>query len=107
MRIEGALHPIGNAARFTIETWRQLVNDRPEFRRGSPRKARNPITGETISIQPAPDAAQVVFEGRVVGDVYWSMSEEPLVNVSIEPSAMPLVEQWAAAMGGEFRMKRQ
>ena len=31
------------------------------------------------------------------------MSEEPLVNVSLEPASLPLAEQWAASMGGVFR----
>jgi hypothetical protein len=48
-------------------------------------------------------AKDVVVEERVIGNVYWSMSEEPLVNVSIEPSGLPLVAEWAAALGGEFR----
>jgi hypothetical protein len=31
------------------------------------------------------------------------MSDEPLVTVSIERSALALVLQWAAELGGEFR----
>ena len=47
-------------------------------------------------------ARDVVVEDRVIGKVYWSMSEEPLVNVSIEPAGLPLVAEWAAALGGQF-----
>ena len=50
-----------------------------------------------------PGAKEVVVEERVIGSVYWSMAKEPLVNVRIEPSALALVAQWAAALGGEFR----
>jgi hypothetical protein len=59
--------------------------------------------GEFMTIRPAPDAAEVLADGRAVGDVSWSISDEPLVNVSIEPSAMRLVQEWAAALSGEFR----
>jgi hypothetical protein len=50
-----------------------------------------------------PDSAEVVFEGQTVGNVSWSQSDEPLVNVSIEPSALFLVHEWATIFGGEFR----
>jgi hypothetical protein len=103
MRIEGAIHPVGEAARFSREAWRQLVSARPEFRRHQPKQARNPFTGGPMTVRSTPDTAEVVVEGRAVGEVYWSMSEEPLVNVSVEVSALPLVREWAEALGGEFR----
>ena len=56
-----------------------------------------------MTVQPPADAAEVVSSGRVVGEVYWSMSEEPLVNVSLESALLHLAEQWAESMGGEFR----
>ncbi len=40
---------------------------------------------------------------RSVLDYDVSCGFEPLVNVMVEPAAMPLVEEWATAMGGEFR----
>ena len=75
----------------------------PEFLRPPPRQFRNPFTGGTMTVHPAPDAADIVLEGQTVGAVYWSMSEKRLVNVSIEPSALPLVHEWAATLAGEFR----
>jgi hypothetical protein len=54
-------------------------------------------------VPPPEDFAEVVLEGRVAGEVYWSMSEEPLINVRVEPSAMPMVLEWATELGGEFR----
>ena len=56
-----------------------------------------------MTIYPSPDAAEVIVNGATVGSVYWSMSDEPLVNVSIEPSAISLVQEWETALGGEFR----
>lgn len=56
-----------------------------------------------MTVRATPGAAEVIMDGQVVGNVYWSMNEEPLVNVSVEPSALPLVKEWASAMGGEFR----
>jgi hypothetical protein len=59
-------------------------------------------------IQPSPEVAEVVVDGVAVGDASWSMSEdEPLVDVSIERSALSLVLQWAAELGGEFRVRRR
>jgi hypothetical protein len=102
MRIEGAIVPVGRPA-FNREAWCALVTRRPEFRRPPPRQIRNPFTGESTTAQPPPDVAEVVSEGRVVGEVYWSMSEEPRVNVSVESSALPLVRECAAELGGEFQ----
>ena len=48
------------------------------------------------------DSAEVLLEGQPVGQVYWSMSDEPLVCVVVEPSAMPLVLEWAKELQGEF-----
>jgi hypothetical protein len=30
------------------------------------------------------------------------MSDEPLVNVSVEPAGLPLVQAWASELGGMF-----
>lgn len=103
MRIEGVIYPIGAGAGFNRDAWCQLVASRPEFRRPPSRQVRNPFTGGSMTVHPPTDTAEVVLEGCEVGQVYWSMSEEPLVNVSVEPAAQPLVREWAAALGGEFR----
>ena len=103
MQIEGAIYPVGDGAGFTRDAWCQLVAGRPEFRRYPPRQGRNPFTGGAMTVRSTPDAAEVVVAGRAVGKVCWSMSEELLVNVSIEPNALALVREWAAVMGGEFR----
>jgi hypothetical protein len=102
MRIEGTIHPIGTGEGFTREAWCQLVGRRPEFRRHAPREARNPFSGCTMIVRSPEDAAEVLLGGRSVGEVFWSMSEEPLINVSVEPSALPLVLEWAAAIGGQY-----
>jgi hypothetical protein len=103
MRIEGAIYPTVAGAGFNREAWCRLVASRPEFRRHASRQARNPFTGQAMTVHPSPDAAEVIVDGSVVGQVYWSMSEEPLINVSVEPAALPLVREWAAALGAEFR----
>ena len=103
MRIEGAIRPTGTHSGFGREAWLRLVGDRREFRPPRPRVTRNAFDGEEVTLRPTPDAAEVLLDGRVVGEVHWSMSEEPLVVVSVEPAAIPLVHEWAAALGGEFR----
>jgi hypothetical protein len=56
-----------------------------------------------MTVHPAADAAQIVVNGQTVGNVYWSMSDEPLVNVSVEPSGLAFVRECAALLAGEFR----
>ncbi len=102
MRIEGTIRPTGDWTGFSREAWCQLVSRRPEFRRYPARQDRNPFTGGIWPHKPPDDVAEVLMGGRPVGDVYWSMSEEPLICVRIEPSAMPLVLEWAKELGGEF-----
>jgi hypothetical protein len=103
MRIEGAIRPIGSGLGFDREEWRQLVRRRPEFRRSALRQGRNPLTGGTMTFQPQEDTAEVLLEGSPVGTVYWSMNDEPLVCVSVEQSAMPMVLEWAKELHGEFQ----
>jgi hypothetical protein len=103
MRIEGAIHPRPEGPGFNQEAWSAFVGRRPEFRALAPRQARNPFSGEAMTVYSPTGAGEIMVDGRSVGRVSWSMSEEPLVNVSVEPSALPLVREWAAALGGEFR----
>lgn len=56
-----------------------------------------------MTVRPTEDTAQVIIGDQAVGLAHWSMSDDPLVVVSVEPSAILLVQEWAAAMGGEFR----
>lgn len=101
MLIEGAIHPTG--AGFTREAWCRLVASRPEFRRRPPYQGINPFTQTETTYPTREDTAEVILDGRVVGAVGWSESEESLVNVRIEPVGMNLVEEWATALKGKFR----
>ncbi len=106
-QIAGAIYPIQGSTKFDRETWCQFISGRKEFRSRPPRQAPNPFKpGEMMTLPTFADAAEVIQDGRPVGQVYWSMSEEPLVCVFVEPLAMPLVQEWAAAMGGIFREER-
>ena len=102
MRIEGTIRPTRDGTGFDREAWCRLVSRRPEFRRYLPRQIRNPFTGKSVTIQPRADGAEVLKEGHPVGNVSWSESDEPLVCVSVEPSAMSLVLEWAKELAGEF-----
>src|SRR5688572_20756537 len=104
VRIEGAIIPTNGNEPFTREAWCQLIRSRSELRSPAPARRRHPLTGEEVIIKATEDAAEVMLADRVVGAVFWSMSDEPLVNVGVEPSAMPLVLAWAAELGGEFRL---
>jgi hypothetical protein len=104
MRVEGAIVPAGDGSRVNRKAWCRHVDSRPELCRPQTRQAINPFTREPMVIRPRPDVADVVVDGSVVGEVSWSMSEDdPQINVSVERSALPLVLQWAAELGGEFR----
>ena len=107
MRIEGTIRPTREGMGFSREAWCQLVSRRSEFRRHPARQGRNPFTGGTMTIQPPDDVADVMLEGRSVGQVWWSVSEEPLVCVVVEPSAMPLVLEWAQELPGEFHQREE
>jgi hypothetical protein len=103
MRIEGTIRPAIGGAPFSREDWCELVRHRPEFRPYPPRQVINPFTRAPTTVHSPEDMTEVWLEDSPVGRVYWSMSEEPLVNVSVEPSAKHLVLEWAKALGGEFR----
>jgi hypothetical protein len=103
MRIEGAIYPLAGASAFNRQAWCQFIASRPEFRLPAPRPFINPFTREKEKLQARDDVAHVIQDARDVGMVHWSESEEALVNVSVESSAMDLVSECAAAMHGEFR----
>ena len=100
-RIHGSIRPTGDAAAFTREAWCRIVKRRPEFRHHPPLQFRSPFNLKIVETPIVEDAAEVL-NGSPVGRVWWSCSEEPLVNVEIERLAMSLVSEWAAEMGGEF-----
>jgi hypothetical protein len=103
-KITGAIRPLQASPNFNREAWCQFILGEAEFRRRPGREVPNPFKpGTMMIVNPAADSAEVMLDGRPVGSVSWSMSDEPLVIVEVEPLAMPLVQKWAAAMGGEFR----
>lgn len=104
MRITGEIYPKDDSTSLTHEAWCQFVASRPEFRRHESTEARNPFSGETMIVHPPPGSAEVVLDGKAVGEVYWSMNEEPAVIVCVEQIAMPLVNEWAESFGAEYRM---
>jgi hypothetical protein len=104
MRIDGAIMPVGGGKGFSREAWRRLIGSRPELQRPASKQTRNPFTGEAMTVDPPEDAAEVMLEGRVVGEAYWSLSDDPLVNVSVDLAVIFLVTEWAAALGGEFHL---
>lgn len=103
--IIGTIYPLPGSRNFNREAWCQFLGSRAEFRHGPPRTFPNPWKrDEMMTIYPNPDGARVVLDGREVGGVHWSRDpDDPLIHVEVEPVAMPLVQEWAAAMGGEFR----
>ncbi len=103
MQIVGAIYSREDAPLFTREAWCELVRQRPEFGRPPSRQVPNPFKrGEMMTIHPPGDSVEILLDGRNVGHAYWSMSDEPLVNVTIEAAALHLVAYWAEALGGEF-----
>ena len=106
-RITGSIYPIEGNSGFVRAAWCQFVQSRDELRSPpqSNRQIPNPFKrGEMIPLPPpADDIAKVVLDGREVGSAYWSMSDEPLICVIVEALAKPLVQEWAAALGGVFR----
>jgi hypothetical protein len=101
MKIEGTFRPAGAVA-FDRATWCNLIDKRPELRRPAPREGINPFTKKPTMFRPPDDAAEVLLDGSVIGSAHWSMSEEPLVNVSVELAGLSLVKEWAAELHGVF-----
>ena len=101
MQIEGVIRPVG-ASPFNRAGWCELVTRRPELRRPAPREIINPFTRKPTTVRATDDAAEILLGGNVIGHASWSMSEEPLVNVSIESAGLHLVREWAIDLHGEF-----
>mgnify|MGYP003353133126 CR=1 FL=1 len=103
MKVEGTIVPDGDNASVNRKAWCLLVDRRPEFRRPAPRQITNPFTRQSTIVRPTPDTASVILNGKCIGDVSWSTDEDvPLVNVSVEPVALPLVLEWTKELGGKF-----
>lgn len=104
MQITGTIRPTADSKDFNREAWCSFILSRPEFQLQSPREVPNPFKpGTTMKTPVHRDAADVVVDGRTVGRVHWSMSEEPLVVVKIDPSAVAIAVQWAEEFGGKFQ----
>jgi hypothetical protein len=101
MKVEGSIQPAGGVP-FDRAAWCNLIGKRPELRHPAPREIVNPFTKKAITVRPSDDAAEVVLDGSVIGSASWSMSHEPLVNVSVERTGLPLVQAWASELGGVF-----
>jgi hypothetical protein len=101
MKIEGAIHSAGGVS-FDKAAWCRLIERRPELRHPAPREIINPFNRKPTTVQPPADMAEVVLDGRVFGSASWSTSDEPIVNVSVEAAGLPLVQEWAAELGGVF-----
>lgn len=102
MKIDGVIRPKNGSSSFNFESWCDFVRSRPELVRPEPKIGKNPFTGEPVEFKASQDAAEIVVDGSIVGSASWSMSEEPLVNVTIEESRIALVKEWAEELNGEF-----
>ena len=99
MKIEGSIQPAGGET-FDRAAWCNLIGKRPELRHPASREIINPFTKKPTTVRPTHDAAEVVLDGNVIGCASWSMSEEVLVNVSVEAAGLPFVREWAAELRG-------
>lgn len=103
MRIDGVIIPNDDNP-FNKEIWICVLDSRPEFRRACSRTSRHPLNRTAMTIHAAPDPAGIWLHDELIGNVSWSHSEQPLINVSIEPAGLPLVQEWAAVLGGQWRV---
>ena len=101
MKIEGSIQPAGGAT-FDKAAWCELIDKRPELRRPAPHEGINPFTKKPTVYRPPDDAAEVLLNGNVIGNATWSQSEEPVINVTVEPAGLPLVQELASKLGGTF-----
>ena len=103
MQVTGTIRPTSGSKDFSREAWCRFIKSRPEFRQRPSREVPNPFKpGTMMATHLNEDAAEVVVEGQTAGRIHWSMSEEKLVVVAVDSSALPIVHQWAEALGGKF-----
>ncbi len=108
MRIDGTIWPVGDNPRLTREAWCEFIDRRPELRRRPPVEKPNPFArGETVTLRPKPDFANVVIDEQIVGWVEWSQTEDAFVEVNIEPAALSLAHEWAYELGGRFELNKR
>ncbi len=74
MNIFLAIRPKPDGPPLSYEAWCRLVKKRPQLVPAEPVVGKNPKTGEPMTIYPRPDSASIVFDGRKVGGVHWSLS---------------------------------
>jgi hypothetical protein len=101
MEIRGSIRPAGTAP-FDKAVWCEFIQKRPELRSPAPREGINPFTKKPVLFRSRKDEAEIMLNGVVIGGADWSQSEEPLINVSVEASGLPLVQELASALGGTF-----
>jgi hypothetical protein len=84
---------------LTYRTWCDFVCRSKDLVRQTPHSGRNPFTGEAITINPKPDTATVVLNGKKIGFVEWSQSGEDEVSVWGDSI---LIVPWAQAVAVSF-----
>jgi hypothetical protein len=88
---------------FDRAAWIELVSHRPEFKRYPSSDIVDPFTKSKAIVYATDDVAEVIVMGKAVGQVYWSMSDESLVNVNIDVCAVSLAYEWAKELDGELK----
>jgi hypothetical protein len=84
--------------------WIGLIGEHPNLVPPEPRAGINPFTKGPMVIEPRPDVARVVVDGRALGVMEWSLDESNLINVFGESQVViPLAQEIAATLGGRFR----
>jgi hypothetical protein len=96
--------PSGPESKVDYESWCRLIALSPELQLLPAREIINPFTRRPSVVAPRPDTAWIIVDGVEVGSASWTMDEDdPLVNVSVERTALPLVQRWGAELGGILR----
>jgi hypothetical protein len=100
--VRGSIRAKSTETQLDRALWRQFIGSRPEFRRQLSISGVNPFSGTEMTVSPRADSAEVIMDNRPVGNVWWSMSDVPMVNISVQEIALPLVLECAKDLNAEF-----
>src|SRR4051812_12342204 len=83
--------------------WIELIREHPYLVAPQPRPSINPFTKKATVIQPRPDVARVVVEGKEVGVMSWAEDDSNRINVFGDPMAVAhLAREIAVTLGSRF-----
>jgi hypothetical protein len=103
MEVLGMIRERPNGPTMTRKAWCDLI---PGFDTLVPPESRtvtNPFTKKPALVKPTEDTVNIVIDGQVVGQAYWSQSEDnEIVFCGDAKMVPPIVREIALILDGQF-----